>query len=143
MHFEKLTPEFLVRLGRAMPDKVRYFVWRQNGRPVAFSICTIDGDTICDEYIGIDYQSSVSSGLYHYTFRDIVNWALGNGLKAYASTGLCYDPKLHLKQELVPLDLYVRHRSAIGNFVMKYIVRWLDPTRHDKTLAEFSNYADL
>ena len=66
------------------------------------------GDTICDEYIGIDYQSSVSAGLYHYTFRDIVNWALGNGLKAYASTGLCYDPKLHLKQELVPLDLYVR-----------------------------------
>jgi hypothetical protein len=143
MHFEKLTPEFLVQLGRAMPDKVRYFVWRQNGRPVAFSICTIDGDTICDEYIGIDYQSSVSANLYHYTFRDIVNWALGNGLKAYASTGLCYDPKLHLKQELVPLDLYVRHRSAIGNFVMKYIVRWLDPTRHDKTLAEFSNYADL
>ena len=109
-----------------MPDKVRYFVWRQNGRPVAFSICTIDGDTICDEYIGIDYQSSISAGLYHYTFRDIVNWALGNGLKAYASTGLCYDPKLHLKQELVPLDLYVRHRSAIGNFVMKYIVRWLE-----------------
>jgi len=118
-------------------------VWRQHGRPVAFSICTIDGDTICDEYIGIDYQSSVSANLYHYTFRDIVNWALGNGLKAYASTGLCYDPKLHLKQELVPLDLYVRHRSTIGNFVMKYIVRWLDPTRHDKTLAEFSNYADL
>ena len=76
MHFEKLTPEFLVQLGRAMPDKVRYFVWRQNGRPVAFSICTIDGDTICDEYIGIDYQSSVSANLYHYTFRDIVNWAL-------------------------------------------------------------------
>lgn len=143
MHFEKLTPEFLVQLGRAMPDKVRYFVWRQNGRPVAFSICTIDGDTICDEYIGIDYRSSVSAGLYHYTFRDIVNWALSEGLKAYASTGLCYDPKLHLKQELVPLDLYVRHRSTIGNFVMKYVVRWLDPTRHDKTLAEFPNYADL
>jgi hypothetical protein len=105
---------------------LRYFVCRQNGRPVAFSICTIDGDTICDDYIG-----------------NIVNWALGNDLKAYASTGLCYDPKLHLKQELVPLDLYVRHRSAIGNFAMKYIVRWLDPTRHDKTLAEFSNYADL
>src|SRR6185436_2320291 len=118
MRFEKLTPEFLVQLGRAMPDKVRYFVWRQNGRPIAFSICTIDGDTICDEYIGIDYQSSVSAGLYH-------------------------DPKPNLKQELVPLDLYVRHRSAIGNFVMKYLVRWLDPTRHDKTLAEFSNYADL
>ena len=143
MHFEKLTPEFLVRLGHSMPDKVRYFVWRQNGRPVAFSVCTIDGDTICDEYIGIDYLSSVSSSLYHYTFRDIVTWAIGKGLKTYASTGLCYDPKLHLRQELVPLDLYVRHRSALGNFIMKYIVRWLDPTRHDKTLAEFPNYAEL
>ena len=28
----------LVQLGRTMPDKVRYFVWRQNGRPVAFRI---------------------------------------------------------------------------------------------------------
>jgi hypothetical protein len=143
MHFEKLTPEFLVQLGRSMPDKVRYFVWRQNGRAVAFSVCTIDGETIYDEYIGIDYQSSVSSGLYHYTFRDIITWAINNGLKTYASTGLCYDPKLHLRQELVPLDLYVRHRSSIGNFIMKYIVRWLDPTRHDKTLAEFPNYAEL
>ena len=72
-----------------------------------------------------------------------MTWAIDNGLKAYASTGLSYDPKLHLKQELVPLDLYVRHRSSIANFIMQCVVKWLDPTRHDKTLAEFSNYADL
>ena len=41
------------------------------------------------------------------------------------------------------LDLYVRHRSAIGDFVMKSSFDGLDPTRHDKTLAELSNYADL
>jgi len=143
MHFEKLTKEFLVKLGETMPDRVRYFVWRQNGKPVAFSVTTIDGETICDEYIGIDYASEVASSLYHYTFRDIVTWAIENGLKTYASTGLSYDPKLHLKQELVPLDLYVRHRSPIVNFFMKYVVRFLDPTRQDKTLPEFANYADL
>jgi hypothetical protein len=43
----------------------------------------------------------------------------------------------------VPLDLYVRHRSGLVNFFMKYIVRFLDPTRHDKTLPEFANYAEL
>ena len=143
MHFEKLTKEFLVQLGAAMPEKVRYFIWRQNGKPVAFSVTTLDGETICDEYIGIDYACDVASSLYHYTFRDIVTWAIENGLKTYASTGLSYDPKLHLKQELVPLDLYVRHRSPIVNFFMKYIVRFLDPTRHDKTLPEFANYAEL
>jgi hypothetical protein len=143
MHFEKLTKEFLVQLGAAMPDKVRYFIWRQNGKPVAFSVTTIDGETITDEYIGIDYACDVASSLYHYTFRDIVTWAIENGLKTYASTGLSYDPKLHLKQELVPLDLYVRHRSPILNVFMKYAVRFLDPTRHDKILPEFANYAEL
>ena len=143
MHFEKLTREFLVKLGETMPDKVRYFIWRQNGKAVAFSVTTLDGETICDEYIGIDYACDVASSLYHYTFRDIVTWAIENGLKTYASTGLSYDPKLHLKQELIPLDLYVRHRSPVVNFFMKYIVKFLDPTRHDKTLPEFANYAEL
>jgi hypothetical protein len=80
MHFEKLTKEFLVRLGTTMPDKVRYFVWRQNGKAVAFSVTTIDGETLCDEYIGLDHGCDVASCLYHYTFRDIITWAIENGI---------------------------------------------------------------
>ncbi len=43
LHFEKLTPEYLCELGRRMPDKVRFFIWRQNGRAIAFSICMVHG----------------------------------------------------------------------------------------------------
>ena len=39
LHFEKLTREFLCRLGREMPDKAKFFVWRKEGRAIAFSIC--------------------------------------------------------------------------------------------------------
>ena len=144
MHFEKLTPEFLVRLGLSMPDKVRYFVWRQNGRPIAFSVCTIDGDTICDEYIGLDYQSSISSSLYHYTFRDIVTWAIENGLKTYASTGLCYDPKLHLRQELVPLDLYVRQRRGVNiEYVQEGSIRNLSLVAERDPLVKKQRFDEL
>ena len=38
-----------------MPDKVRFFLWRQSGRVVAFTLCMIEGDAIYAEYIGLDY----------------------------------------------------------------------------------------
>src|SRR5262245_40947410 len=37
LHFEKLSKEYFSKLGRIMPDKVRFFIWRQNGRIVAFT----------------------------------------------------------------------------------------------------------
>lgn len=143
MHFEKLTRDFLIALGRSMPDKVRFFIWRQNGRAVAFSVCMLDGSTLYDEYIGLDYQSPASPYLYHYSFRDIITWAIENGFGTYVSAGLCYDAKRHLRQDLVPLDLYVRHRSPMLNPVIKHMLRLLGPVRYDRALGKFPNYPQL
>src|SRR5437764_14012541 len=32
LKFECLTKEFLSSLGRRMPDRARFFIWRQNGK---------------------------------------------------------------------------------------------------------------
>ena len=143
LRFEKLTKDYLSELGRRMPDKVRFFVWRQSERIVAFSICMVQGDTIYDEYIGLDYTVALDLHLYHYTFRDIVAWAIVNGYKWYCSTGLNYDPKLHLKCKLAPLDLYVRHTSPLVNGMLKGIFPLLGPARYDKNLSRFGNYDEL
>jgi len=142
-HFEKLTPQYLCELGRRMPDKVRFFIWRQNGRAIAFSICMVQDDTIYDEYIGLDYPLALDLHLYHYTFRDIFTWAIANGYKWYRSSGLNYDPKLHLKCRLEPLDLYVRHASPAISAVLSLILSWLEPTRYDSNLKRFPNYHEL
>ena len=44
-------------------------------------------------------------------FVTLMTWAIANGYKRYVSTGLNYDPKWHLRFQLYPLDLYVRHTS--------------------------------
>jgi hypothetical protein len=49
----------------------------------------------------------------------------------------------HLKHSLDPLDLYVRHTSKFINPILRRLVPLLEPTRNDKTLPKFSNYADL
>src|SRR5262249_14277274 len=103
LHFEKLTEQYFCDLGRRMGDRARFFIWRQSERIVAFAICIAHGDAIYAEYIGLDYEVAIELHLYHYVFRDIVSWAIANGYKSFRSSGLNYDPKLHLRQVLDPL----------------------------------------
>jgi len=143
LHFEKLTKEYFCRLGQTMPDKVRFFVWRRNGKAVAFGECLVHGDTMFAEYLGLDYSVALKLHLYHYVFRDLVRWAMANGYKWFQSSGLNYDPKLHLRYRLMPVDLYVKHTSPLINALLGPALPWLEPTRYDKTLKKFPNYSEL
>jgi hypothetical protein len=141
--FEKLTPQFFCELGQKMPDKVRYFVWTKEGRAVAFSLCMIEGEDIFAEYLGLDYSCALDLHLYHYAFRDVVRWAMANGYKRFRSSGLNYDPKLHLRSTLDPLDLYVRHCSPVVNRVLAGVLPALEPTRATPVLRRFPNYDEM
>jgi len=143
LRFETLTKEYFCALGRRLGDKNRFFVWRQNGKAVAFGSCLVQGDAIHAEYLGLDYTIALRLHLYHYTFRDLISWGIANGYKWFNSTSLNYDPKLHLRYLLAPIDLYVRHTSAIWNTLLSRLLPWLEPTRYDATLKQFANYDEL
>ncbi len=143
LHFEKLTPEYFCRLGREMPERTRFFVWRQEGKAIAFSLCLVHDGTIYDEYLGLDYRVAFDLNLYFYTLRDIITWALEQGLRSYCSSPLNYHPKLHLGCELVPLDLYVMHTATLLNPIFRRALQFLQPTRHDPVLRQFSNAHEL
>jgi hypothetical protein len=143
LHFERLTEQYFCELGRRMGDKVRFFLWSQSGRIIAFATCMIHDDAIYAEYIGLDYDIALDLHLYHYAFRDMVNWAIANGYRWFRSSGLNYDPKLHLRHLLDPIDLYVRHTSGPINAIMRHFLPLLEPARYDETLAKFSNYHEL
>jgi hypothetical protein len=71
MKFEKLTKEYLSKLGQLMPERARFFIWRLGRRIIAFSICMVHDGTIYDEYLGLDYSVALDLHLYFYTLRDI------------------------------------------------------------------------
>ena len=143
MKFETLTKEYLRELGRRMPDRARFFIWRFEGRIVAFSIALIHGDTIYDDYLGLDYRVALDLHLYFLTFRDIIRWSLANGITRYLSSPLNYGPKLHLGCDLLPLDLYVKHTSPMLNALFSRILPLIEPTRHDPVLHRFRNSDEL
>ena len=143
MKFERLTKEYLSQLGRRMPDRVRFFIWRQNGKAIAFSVALVHDGTIYDDYLGLDYRVALDLHLYFYTLRDILSWSITEGLKRYRSSPLNYQPKLHLGCDLYPLDLYVRHINPVLNKVFRPILKLLEPTRHDRVLQRFPNANEL
>jgi predicted N-acyltransferase len=143
LKFETLTKDYFLALANRMPERARFFIWRQNGKIVAFSFCLVCGEAIYDECIGLDYSIALDLHLYFYTLRDIISWALQQRLKYYYSNPLNYEPKLHLDCELVPLDLYVRHTSALLNPIFRHVIKYLGPTRHDPVLQRFPNADQL
>ena len=143
LRFEKITKEYFCDISRRMPDKVRFFLWRYEKKIVAFGLCLVDGDSICSEYVGFDYQHAIELSLYYVVVRDVMAWAMANGYKTYRSTGLNYDPKYRLRYLLDPLDLYVKHTSPVFNFMLNYILPLVEPTRYDKILPRFANYKEL
>lgn len=143
LKFERLTKEYLCELGRRLPERARFFIWRQNGQAIAFSVALVHDGTIYDDYLGLDYRVALDLHLYFYTLRDIISWSLAQGLERYRSSPLNYHPKLHLGCDLFPLDLYVMHTARWLNPIFRHAVKLLEPTRHDPVLRKFRNAHEL
>jgi Peptidogalycan biosysnthesis/recognition len=143
MRFEKLTKDYFRQIGQRMNDKVRFFAWRRGNKLVAFSLCMVQGDSLFAEYVGFDYTVALDLHLYHYAVRDMISWGISNGFKWFRSSGLNYDPKLHMRHRLDPIDLYVRHTSPLANAIFKLALPWIVPARYDPTLKLFPNYKEM
>jgi hypothetical protein len=143
LRFEKLTKEFFLEVARRMPDKARFFVWRQKDRIIGFNLCMSSERKLCSEYAGMDYAVALDVHLYFVIMRDVIEWAIAHGYEEFLSTGLVYAPKHQLRFKLVPLDLYVRHTSPLINALLSRVLPYLAPTRHDLVLRRFENYAEL
>ena len=143
LRFDKLTEDYFIGLGSRMPGKARFFLWRRNGRIIAFTLCMPEGDSLYAEYIGLDYSMALDLHLYHYAVRDMISWGIANGFKTFRAGALNYDPKLQMRHCLDPIDLYVRHRSAAINAILKQFLPLLDPTRRYPILRKFPNYDEL
>ena len=143
LKFEELTKSYLCELGRRMGDRASFFIWRLEGRIVAFASTIVHNGVLRDNYIGLDYSVALEYHLYFVTWRDTIIWALKNGIHTYHSAPLNYDPKYHFRMELEPLDLYVRAPNGWLNTVFRRILPLLEPTRYDPVIRKFANADEL
>lgn len=134
VRFEKLTKEFFINISKNMPNETKFFLWHINDKLVAFDMCFVSKETLIDKYIGMDYNIAYKYHLYFLTFRDVVEWCIGNKIKIYDSDALSYDPKKRLDFTLVRQYIYVKHINPVINVFFKFLWIFLRPENFDKTL---------
>ena len=136
MTLEVMPVEFFRNVAKNMPDEVRYFLWRHNGKMVAFSFCLLKNDYFIDYYLGFDYSVAYKYNLYFIKFRDIMKWCLEHRVKRYEFGITDYEPKKRLGFNFIPLYVYAKHRNALLNPIFRVICLFLQPDNFDPILKK-------
>ena len=134
--FEIIPPEFFRNVSRNMPSKARFFLWKLDGRIVAFVFALASEYFLSAYYLGIDYSIAYDYHLYFLKFRDIINWCIANGIKKYDVGVTGYEPKKRLGFSFVPFYVYVKHRNRFVRPLFNMFCSTLKFENFDPVLKE-------
>ncbi len=135
-YFEEYTKDFFKNIAQNMSHEVKYFLWRIDGRLVAFDLCLVSKDTMIDELMGLDYSVAYKYNLYFTTFRDTITWCIENGIKKYMCGITAYETKRRLGCTFTPLYMYVKHINPLINPFFKILCSLLKPDFFDDEIRD-------
>jgi predicted N-acyltransferase len=136
MGFELLPKDFFKNISKNMPNHVKFFLWRIDGKLVAFLFCLIAGDLCADYYVGLDYSVAHKYHLYFIKFRDTINWCIEHKIKKYEMGNSGYEPKRRIGLDFLPLFIYVKLRNRTLRPIFNFICQFLKFENFDPDLKE-------
>lgn len=137
--FEKLKKDFFVNVSTYMPGIAKFFIYKIDGKIVAFNLVFVKDKTCIDKYIGFDYDVCPANKLYFTTWALNINWCIQNGIATYQVGQTDYDAKIRLGSKLIPLYIYAKHRNRLLNQFFKIIGMLLKPANFDPALKRIIN----
>lgn len=134
--FEIVPKEFFEKVSRNMPGETKYFLWRLEGKVVAFAFCLVSEERFIDYYLGFDYQVAYDYHLYYVRFRDLLNWCIAQKIKKYEMGPTSYESKRRLGFDFIRLFGYAKHRRPWVNPFFKILCALLRPENFDPVFKE-------
>ncbi len=136
MGLEKLTPDFFRIAPRNMPGEVKFFLWRIEGKMVAFAFCLVKGGYFIDYYLGFDYELAHSNYLYFVRFRDLLRWCIEHSMVTYEMGVTSYESKRRLGFRFVRLYFYMKFLNPVVNCIAPFVKVFFSPERFDPVFKE-------
>ncbi|MFI5205416.1 MAG: GNAT family N-acetyltransferase [Candidatus Paceibacterales bacterium] len=137
--FEVLPKDFFKLIPRNLPGKTKFFLWRMDGKLVAFSFCLVSGEILHDYFVGLDYTWAYSHHLYFVKFKEVMEWCIAHGIKRYDMDRTGYEPKRRLGFNFMPLYLYVKIRHKILRPFFNGLCAFLKFENFDPELKRWKN----
>jgi predicted N-acyltransferase len=125
IEFEELPRDYFSVISREMPESNKFFLWRLNGKLVAFAQCLVEGNYFIDYYLGFDYTVAYEYNFYYVRFKALLEWCMSNGMKTYEMGQSSYEIKRRLGFELMPLYAYSRPCGKFSIPLFKFYHRFL------------------
>lgn len=136
MGFEIVPIDFFKNVTKNMPGQVKFFLWRIEGKLVAFLFALIADGTMIDYYLGLDYTVAHKYHLFFIKHRDAMNWAIENGMKRYEMGISGYEPKKRLGFYFTPLHIYAKYRNPIVGPAFRLMCNFLKFENFDPELKK-------
>ena len=136
MGFELIPVDFFKNISNNMPDNTKFFLWRIDGKPVAFLFCLVSKDLLIDFYVGFDYSVAYRYHLYFIKFRDVLNWCIKHGITKYEMGTTGYEPKRRLNFDFEPLYIYAKLRNRMLRPIFNLICQFLKFENFDPDLKK-------
>ncbi|MDD5135804.1 MAG: GNAT family N-acetyltransferase, partial [Candidatus Omnitrophica bacterium] len=136
--FEVLPVEFFRNISKYMPRETKYFLWRVDGKLVAFLLALVADDLMVDYYIGLDYKVAHDLHLFFVKHRDVMKWCIENNIKRYMMGNSGYEPKRRLGFDFIPLHIYAKHRNRVINPLFRTMCKFLKFENFDPDLKKIA-----
>ncbi len=136
MGLENLPLDFFKNASRNMPNEVKFFLWRSEGKLIAFAFCLVRGDYFIDYYLGFDYALAHQYHLYFVRFRDLLNWCIEHGVKRYEMGVTAYEPKRRLGFKFIRFYFYMKHRNRLLNRFVGLVSHFMKPANFDPVFKQ-------
>jgi len=131
IEFEELAEDYFAVVSECAPDNNKCFLWRRDGRLVAFAQCLIKGDRFIDHYLGFDYALAYEYNFYYLRFKALLEWCIANKMAVYEIGQSSYEIKRRLGFDFSPLYVYARPCGRLNRPVFNFYHKFLASDRFD------------
>jgi predicted N-acyltransferase len=132
---ELLPPGYFAAVSRALGDRAVFALYWVGEELAAFNLLLVEADRVIDKFLGMRYPLARDHNLYVVSWMANIRFCLGRGIRLFQSGQTAYASKLRFGSRLVPSTIYVRHRRAPLQWVLRCVSPWIGFDRFDPDLA--------
>jgi hypothetical protein len=137
LKFERLTKTFWRRITQCEVSRLIILRDTLTRRPLAFMLVFLTRGWAINKFIGMDYSLAKESYLYFRLWEEFVRWTQTQGVVGVQSGQTCYQAKLDLGHDLVPLTNFACHRNPIIHLIFAGVAKGISWSSLDAELQAF------
>jgi predicted N-acyltransferase len=132
---ELLPPGYFAAISRMLGDRAVFALYWVGDELAAFNLLLVEADRVIDKFLGMRYPLARDHNLYVVSWMANIRFCLRRGIRLFQSGQTAYASKLRFGSRLVSSTIYVRHRRAPLQWVLRCVSPWIGFDRFDPDLA--------